>query len=121
MDAANPEIWSSLKRMLNEPASEQFVFEKLAYYKKNNINSANYMKVIPIPFSTQGAKMLQHTKSLLEDKDNLIAIDKRFDKLLTALRTAYANEYKLDKEQTPYHDILDALRLSLLLYERRDK
>lgn len=121
MDAANPEIWSSLKRMLNEPASEQFVFEKLAYYKKNNINSANYMKVIPIPFSTPGAKMLQHTKSLLEDKDNLIAIDKRFDKLLTALRTAYANEYKLDKEQTPYHDILDALRLSLLLYERRDK
>jgi hypothetical protein len=46
------------------------------------------MKVIPIPFSTQGAKMLQHTKSLLEDQDNLIAIDKRFGKLLTALRTA---------------------------------
>jgi hypothetical protein len=121
VDAANPEIWSSLKRMLNEPASEQYVSEKLSYYKKNNINPANYMKVIPIPFSTSGAKMLQHTKSLLEDKDNLIAIDKRFDKLLTALRTTYANEYKLDKEQTSYHDILDALRLSLQLYERRNK
>jgi hypothetical protein len=121
VDAANPEIWSSLKRMFKETHSEQYVSEKLAYYKKNNLNPANYMKVIPIPFSTSGAKMLQHTKSLLEDNDNLIAIDKRFDKLLTALRTAVANEYKLDKEQTSYHDILDAFRLSLQLYQRNNK
>jgi len=107
--------------MLNEPYSESYVFGKLSYYKKNNINPANYMKVIPIPFSTQGAKMLQHTKSLLEDKENLVVIDKRFDKLLTSLRTAVANEYKLDKEQTSYHDILDALRLSLQLYQRSNK
>jgi hypothetical protein len=79
------------------------------------------MKVIPIPFNTQGAKMLQHAKSLLEDKDNLVVIDKRFDKLLTALRTAVANEYKLTKEDTSYHDILDAFRLSLQLYQRSNK
>jgi hypothetical protein len=121
VDAANPEIWSSLKRMLNEQNSEQYVFEKLSYYKKNNINPANYMKVIPVPFSTHGARMLQHAKSLLEDKDNLLAIDKRFDKLLTALRTAVATEYKLDKEATNYHNILDALRLSLNLYQRSNK
>jgi uncharacterized protein (DUF1684 family) len=121
VDAANPEIWSSLKRMLNETHSEQYVFEKLSYYKKNNINPANYMKVIPVPFSTQGAKMLQHVKSLIEDKDGLVAIDKRFDKLLTSLRTAVANEYKLSKEETSYHDILDAMRLSLQLYQRSNK
>jgi hypothetical protein len=121
VDAANPEIWSSIKRMLNEPYSERYVSEKLGYYKKNNLNPANYMKVIPIPFSINGAKMLQHTKSLLEDKDNLLLIDKRFDKLLTALRTAVANEYKLDKEQTSYNDILDAFRLSLQLYQRSNK
>ena len=79
------------------------------------------MIVIPTPFNTQGAKMLQHTKSLLEDKDNLLLIDKRFDKLLTSLRTAVANEYKLDKEATSYHDILDAFRLSLQLYQRSNK
>jgi hypothetical protein len=109
--------------MLNEPHSEQYVSEKLAYYKKNNLNPAGPggMIVIPIPFSINGAKMLQHTKLLLEDKDNLIVIDKHFDKLLTALRTAFANEYKLDKEQTSYHDILDAFRLSLQLYQRNNK
>jgi hypothetical protein len=102
--------------MLNEPHSEQYVFEKLSYYEKNNINPSNYMKVIPVPFSTNGAKMLQRAKSLLEDKGNLVAIDKRFDKLLTALRTAVAMEYKVDKEATNYHDILDAMRLSLNPY-----
>ena len=121
VDAANPEIWSSITRMLNEPHSEGFVFDKLSYYKKNNMNPALYMKCIPVAFSTNGAKMLQHTKSLLDDKDSLVAIDKRFDKLLTALRTAVANEYKLDKEQTSYHDLLDAFRLSLQLYQRSNK
>jgi hypothetical protein len=43
VDAANPSIWQSLKRMLKEDYSEQYVFVKLAYYKKNNINPANYM------------------------------------------------------------------------------
>jgi hypothetical protein len=65
--------------------------------------------------------MLQHTKSLLEDKDNLVVIDKRFDKLLTALRTAVANEYRLDKELTSCHDVLDGFRLSLQLYQRSNK
>jgi hypothetical protein len=118
VDAANPEIWQSLKRMLNEPYSEGFVFDKLSYYKNNNMNPALYMKVIPTPFNSQGAKMLQHTKSLLEDRDNLVTIDKRFEKLLTSLRTAVANEYRLSKEETSYHDILDAFRLSLQLYQR---
>jgi hypothetical protein len=121
VDAANPEIWQSLKRMLREPHAKQYVFDKLADYKKRNINPANYMKVIPVPFNTSGAQMLQHTKSLLEDKDNLVAISPRFDKLLTSLRTAVANEYRLTKEETSYHDILDAFRLSLQLYQRSNK
>ena len=49
---------------------------------------------------------------------SLIAIDKRFDKLITGLRTAVANEYKLDKEVTSYDDLLDAFRLSLTFYKR---
>jgi hypothetical protein len=49
----------------------------------------------------------------------LVAVNKdTFHKLVTALRTAVANEYKLDKEQTSYNDILDAFRLSLQFYKR---
>jgi quinol monooxygenase YgiN len=68
------------------------------------------MFVVPVPFAIEGAKMLQHTKWLLEEKEedgsSLIAIDReRFHKLVTALRTTVANEYKLDKELTSYNDI----------------
>ena len=60
------------------------------------------MKIIPVPFSVEGARMLQHAKSLVEDIDDdgssLVAIHPKFDKLLTGLRTAMANEYKLDKD-----------------------
>jgi hypothetical protein len=66
------------------------------------------------------AKMLQHAKSLLEDPHCLILIDRRFDKLLTSLRTAVAEEYKLKEEETSYHGILDAFRLSLQGYRRRN-
>jgi hypothetical protein len=54
-----------------------------------------------------------------EDGNSLIAIHKeRFDKLITALRTAVANEYKLDKEVTSYNDFLDAFRLCITFYKR---
>ena len=45
-----------------------------------------------------------------------LAIPKQCEKLITSLRTAYANEYNLDKEQTSFNDSLDALRLSLKGY-----
>ena len=104
--------------MFGETYAESYVSEKLAYYKKQNLDPANSMRVISTPFSTEGKKMLQHTKSLLEDPKQLVLIDKRFDKLLTALRTVVAEEYNLKKEDTSYHDILDAFRLTLQFYKR---
>jgi hypothetical protein len=43
----------------------------------------------------------------------------KFEKLIISLRTAYARDLILDKEQTSYPDILDALRLNLLNYPLR--
>jgi hypothetical protein len=80
------------------------------------------MFIAPVPFSVEGAKMLQHTKWLLEeteeDGSSLIAIHPSFNKLLTAFRTDVAQEYKLQKEETSYDDVLDAFRLSLQFYTR---
>ena len=36
-DAANPEIWSSLKRMFKEPHSEKYVFSKLSEYRRTTL------------------------------------------------------------------------------------
>ena len=46
-----------------------------------------------------------------------LAIPKEFDKLIVSLRTAYANELSLDKEQTSYSDSIDALRLACKMYK----
>jgi len=37
-------------------------------------------------------------------------------RVITSLRTAFAKELTLDKDQTSYDDLLDALRLSLKGY-----
>jgi hypothetical protein len=121
-DAANPEIWESLKREFQEPHDNQYVRDKFAYCKKYNLHIEDQMIVVPVAFSSEGQKALQHAKSLVEDTDEdgtaLVAMHKRFDKLLTALRTAVANEYKLDKENTVFDDLVDAFRLSLIFYKR---
>ena len=59
--------------------------------------------------------MLAHSKMLLERGN--IAINPKFGKLITALRTAVDNEGILDKEATSYNDIFDAYRLGLRSYE----
>jgi hypothetical protein len=122
VDAANPEIWQALKREFGENYNDQWVRDQIAECRKYNLHIEDRMFVVPVPFSVEGAKMLQHTKWLLEEKDedgsSLIAIHSTFDKLLTSLRTAVANEYRLDKTETSFNDVLDAFRLSLTFYKR---
>jgi hypothetical protein len=122
-DAANPEVVQALKMEFEERFDEQYIREQFAYCRKYNLHIEDRMFIVPIPFSVEGAKSLQHAKWLLdeweEDGSSLIAIDReRFHKLVTALRTAVANEYKLDKEVSVFHDILDAFRLSRTFYKR---
>lgn len=45
-----------------------------------------------------------------------LAMEERHDKLLTSLRTAYAEELNLKKDIGSYSDLLDALRLALKAY-----
>ena len=66
--------------------------------------------------------MLGHCKVILEREPGKIAINPdRFDKLITALRTAVDNDGTLDKEFTSYNDIFDAFRLALKFYHFRER
>jgi hypothetical protein len=122
VDAANPEVWQALKREFSENYNDQWVRDQIAECRKYNLHVEDRMFVVPVPFSVEGAKMLQHTKWLLDERDedgsSLVAIHPSFDKLLTALRTAVANEYRLDKTETSFNDVLDSFRLSLTFYKR---
>ena len=83
---------------------------------KNLSPMTKYMRFLPVAFSKHAGPMLQHAKSLMDE--NRIMIDKRFEKLLVSLRTAIANEYKLQKTETTYDDVFDSFRLALQFYAR---
>ena len=54
--------------------------------------SIRHMKVVPVPFSTEGKNMLIHTKELLEFETPIVAINPKFEKLTTSLRTAISDD-----------------------------
>ena len=82
---------------------------------ENQHISPESVKVLPVNFATEHKQMLSHLSILI--KKEYLAIPKEFDKLIISLRTAYANEYSLDKEQTSYSDSIDALRLACKMYK----
>jgi hypothetical protein len=122
VDASNPEVIQSLKQQFDERYDEQYVREQIVFCRKYNLHIEDKMFVVPLAFAVEGAKMLQHCRYLLDETDedgsSIIAIDKRFDKLLIALRTAVMEEWKLNKAETSYSDTLDAFRLALTFYKR---
>lgn len=67
VDSANPVVWSALKREFNEPDNIQYIQDTMRDCKQHNLRIENRMMVVPVPFSTEGARMLQHTKWILED------------------------------------------------------
>jgi hypothetical protein len=71
-------------------------------------------KISPVNFSTKHKNMLSNLHVVVSK--GYLAIEPKYDKLLTSLRTAYAEELNLRKDQTSYDDLLDALRLSLKGY-----
>jgi hypothetical protein len=61
--------------------------------------------------------MLPHCKEMLEYRNGQIAIHPRFNKLITALRTAVENgEGIIDKEATSHDGLFDSFRLSLMFW-----
>jgi hypothetical protein len=73
------------------------------------------MKIIPVNFMTEHKQMLSNLHALVSKQ--YLAIDPKYDKLLTSLRTAYAEELNLKKDVTSYDDLLDGLRLALKAFE----
>jgi hypothetical protein len=119
IDGANPSFIRSLKLQIGEDADYDKV---IARYKSEKLgdNWSQDMKIVPVNFNSEHKAMLGHCKMILEHDGGRIAINPdRFDKLITALRTAVDNDGVLDKEATSYNDIFDAFRLALKFYHFR--
>ena len=115
IDGANPSFIKSLKLQIGEDADYDKV---IARYKSEGFGDGTEdMKIVSVNFNKEHKAMLWHCKMILEDDRGKIAINPdRFDKLITALRTAVYIDGTLDKESTSYNDIFDAFRLALKFY-----
>jgi hypothetical protein len=88
--------------------------ESIDYESEKDINVESDT-VIPVNFATSHKEMLAHLYNIVNKQ--YLAVPEKFNKLIISLRTAYAKEYSLDKTETSYPDSIDALRLSLKMYQ----
>lgn len=94
--------------------SYKIAFNENIHYERAENVSVHSNKIIPVNFGTQHKNMISHLVSLFND--GYVAVPSNFEKLLIILRRAWVYEYSLDKEQSSYLVLLDALRLSLRCY-----
>jgi Terminase RNaseH-like domain len=120
IDGANPSFIKSLKLQIGEDADYDKVIARYRSEKMNG-NWSQDMRIVPVNFNAEHKAMLGHCKMIMEHDGGRIAINPdKFDKLITALRTAVDNDGTLDKEATSYNDIFDAFRLALKFYHFQD-
>jgi hypothetical protein len=120
VDGANPSFIRALKDKVDEDTNYE---HQIAYYRKAypSVYTLQFLQqnmfVIPVNFSTHHRDMLAHSKEMMEYNNGHMAINPRFTKLITALRTAVERgDGTLDKEATSHDDVLDGFRLSLLFW-----
>jgi hypothetical protein len=89
--------------------------ESLYWDNVKDFGHNSNIKIRPVNFSSEHKNMLGHLHSIASK--GYLAIDPKYKELVTSLRTAFAQELSLDKKQTSYDDLLDALRLSLKAFE----
>jgi hypothetical protein len=120
VDGANPSFIRALKdRIAGEDSNYEHLIARLKTTYGHNFSLDSLIQnmfVVPIAFSKEHKSMLSHAKQLMEYDNGRAAINPRFNKLITSLRTAVADEWSLDKEATSHDDLFDSFRLSLQFY-----
>ena len=95
MDSSAPEFIDALKTKFDKSTDWHYIYEGIKWHEQHGTRIENEMFVIPVLFGRYRAEMLQHAAWILDERDeqcnSVIAIDKdKFPKLITALRTAIA-------------------------------
>jgi hypothetical protein len=91
--------------------------ESLNWESNDSFGRNANIKVRPVPFNRDARNMLNHLYLMVTKGYLAISDEPKFSKLLTSMRTCYANEWDLDKRRTLFSDLLDGLRLSLKGYQ----
>jgi hypothetical protein len=114
VDGSSPPVIRALKRELPERIDYEQHLKDLKDRGMTDDQLIRHMRILPVGFGSEGREMLAHCNFLVGGYH--VAINPKFTKLITSMRTAVATEYKLDKEMTAYDDLFDAFRLMLFYF-----
>ena len=113
VDSADPEVIRELKSRIGENHDH---YGRLTEEQIWGLRTSNSWQIIPVNFQKRHREMLQWTYTLMSKR--LVKIHPSLQQLIVSLRTAVvSDEWKLDKQQTSYDDLLDSFRLALCNYE----
>lgn len=118
------EYGMSLKEKIDEDSYWPSVKQQMLEAKNDRLDLGTMMFVVPFIFSTESKlSMTNHTSEMLDDSRNYIAIDERFENLVTSLKGAIFDERgMLDKDISPHHDLLDDFMMGMQFFriQRRE-
>ena len=89
----------------------KYKFQESQDWENGKDVSPQQNKIIPVNFRTDHGKMLENLYLLLAAGH--LAIPAKYEKLIIAMRTARADRWYLDKNQTTNDDDLDSARMAL--------
>jgi hypothetical protein len=121
VDSSAPEVLNTLRREMQlDRISERGIKDIIASCRQSNTPLENRLKVVPRFFNIEGRQMLQHSVAILSSPESYVAIPRTFTSLVTALQSATAFEWKLDKTGQSL-DVLDAFIMALSYFRLSDK
>ncbi len=86
--------------------------ENVNWIKTKDV-SPHSNKIIPVSFNGDNHKQMLSRMHLIVSKGKL-AINSKYDKLISSMRTAVAEGLSLQKEKTSFDDVLDSCRVGLI-------
>lgn len=114
VDGANPEVTTSIKKLVGDELPWHQHVERIKSLKPVP-ELHTQMKVVPVPFNSNGKAMLEFAKFAVERGE--VAIHPSFSKLIGSLRTAVENNGLLNKKATSFDNAHDSFLLSLKAFD----
>jgi hypothetical protein len=123
MDASATELYTALCNEFNQNPGRKYLEDKQRWCKEVNTYLGDHLFVCPIAFNSPvgGKYMLNHAQRMIEfQEDDGTAIvgihGDSFPDLITACRSAYVENERLNKERGVFADSFDSLLMNLSYY-----
>jgi hypothetical protein len=116
-DGAVPIYWQNLARLYNQRLDFEQNVKELKSWRYDDASILRRLKVQPVMFQQKGRQMMAALKWFMDT--NTIQIHPIFKDLIIGLKSIQAIEFDYLKDDSVNPDLVDVLRMSLLMVKPR--